>query len=167
MTGRNFTRRAVARALAVVLLLFAVVGAGGGCAAVPVAAAGTMVGMTASAVTTGSDIYRLGKLDAAEMAGFDESVAAARSAAADLGLREKKTEPRKGDAVRITFADDRNTTLTVRVEPRTASLVLIRIDVGWFGSQTTARLFLTRLRVHLLGEDAAKRVGGRADEGYE
>jgi hypothetical protein len=37
----------------------------------------------------------------------------------------------------------------VDVQARTARLVRLRVDVGWFGSQQTARLLLARLRAHL------------------
>jgi hypothetical protein len=121
----------------------------GGCAAVPVATLGTLLGVGASAVSAGNDVFQLGKLDTAEMAAFDRAVAAARRAADDLSMRHRNTDPRRGRAVRLTFEDARGAALSVRVEPRTATLVRIRIDVGWFGSETTARLFLERMRVHL------------------
>ena len=121
----------------------------GGCAAVPIAALGSVLGVTASAVSTGGDIYRLGKLDAVEVATFDEAVEAAYLAAAELRLTNKGAEPRKGGAVQVSFADDKGAGMKVRVEPRTPRLVRVRVDVGWFGSEMTARLFLTRLRVYL------------------
>ena len=121
----------------------------GGCAAVPVAAVGTIAGAAASAVSTGSEIYKLGKLDTADMARQADAIRAARLAAADLGLTFKKEEPRKGGATRLEFTDAKGASLKVLVEPRTPVLVHLRIDVGWFGSEPVARLFLARLRTHL------------------
>lgn len=153
------------------LLFFLIASHAGGCAAVPVAALGSVLGVTASAVSTGGDIYRLGKLDAVEVATFDEAVEAAYLAAAELRLANKGAEPRKGEAVQVSFADDKGAGMKVRVEPRTPRLVRVRVDVGWFGSEMTARLFLSRLRVYLPrltapapavdpGRDPADEAGG-------
>src|SRR5678815_1059114 len=78
----------------------------GGCAAVPVAAVGTLAGAGASAVSTGNDIVRLGKVDTAEMASFDEVVSATRLAATDLALRPRPDERRDHGVLRLHFADD-------------------------------------------------------------
>src|SRR5207237_6838682 len=121
----------------------------GGCAALPLAAVGAALEATSSAVSTGNDIYRLGKLDTAEMASPDDAVDAAHEAAAELSLRLRCAERKKHDVRRLTFADARCATLKVDVEPRTANLVRLRVNVGWFGDQSTARLFLARMRAHL------------------
>jgi hypothetical protein len=131
-----------------VLFLVATVQAGG-CAALPLATLGSLVGVGASAVSTGNDIYQLGKLDTAQMASFDQAVAAAQCAAEDLCLSAKQVEHRDRGVRRLTFADDRGAGIKVDVEPRTPRLVRVRIDVGWFGSQQTARLYLARMRAHL------------------
>ena len=44
----------------------------GGCAALPAATLGPLLGVVSSAVSTGSEIYQPGKLDMAEMAAFEE-----------------------------------------------------------------------------------------------
>lgn len=121
----------------------------GGCAAIPVAAVGTLAGAGASAVSTGNDIVRLGKLDTAEMASFDQVVSAARLGASDLCLRDEPDEQRDHGVLRLHFVDDKGAGVKVDVEARTARLVRIRIDVGWFGSQQVARLLLARLRARL------------------
>ena len=121
----------------------------GGCAAIPVAAVGTLAGAGASAVSTGNDVYRLGKVDTAEMASFDQVVSAARLAASDLTLRSNPDEQRDHGVLRLHFADDKGAGVKVDVEARSARLVHTRIDVGWFGSQEVARLLLSRLRAHL------------------
>ncbi len=59
------------------------ISAGGGCAAVPLATLGSVAGLSTSAVSTGREIFTLGKLDTAEMAGYPEAVVAARRAAAE------------------------------------------------------------------------------------
>jgi hypothetical protein len=119
----------------------------GGCATAAVVSAGTMVGLAASAVSTGADVYRMGKLDAADEARFDEWVAAVRAAAAELDLKlAKETNDGKG-VWRCTLTDERNSKVRVSVERRTRALCRTRIDVGWFGSESTARLILARVRV--------------------
>jgi hypothetical protein len=37
----------------------------------------------------------------------------------------------------------------VKIEQRTQRLCRIRVDVGWFGSDPTAKLFMDRIRTHL------------------
>ena len=95
--------------------------------------------------------HGMGKFDTAEMAGFAQAVAAAR--AADLSLRPQPRRPYCSrldpTAVELIYLDDKRARLTVRLDRRSARLVRIRIDVGLFGSEVTARLFLTRLRAHL------------------
>ena len=121
----------------------------GGCAAIPVAAVGALAGAGATAVSAGNDISRLGKIDTAEMASFDQVVSAARLGATDLCLRQEGDEQRDHGVLRLHFADDKGAGVKVDVEARTARLVRLRVDVGWFGSQQTARLVLWRLRAHL------------------
>ena len=129
-------------------LILLPVGAGG-CAAVPLATLGAVAGATASAVSTGNDIYQLGKLDTAEMARFNDAVPAARRAAAELCLEAQGSERRKRGGLLLSFADAKGAGLKVLVERRTDMLTRVRVDVGWFGSEPTARLFLSRMRAHL------------------
>src|SRR5262245_11550122 len=51
-----------------------------GCTTAAVATAGTMVGLAASAVSTGADVYRMGKLDSADQARYDDWLDAVRAA---------------------------------------------------------------------------------------
>lgn len=120
-----------------------------GCAALPVATLGTLLGVTASAVSTGTEIYQLGKLDTAEIAALGHAAEASRCAAADLCLHPRREQWDKGQVVRLVFADSKHARIKVRLERRTARLVRVRVDVGWFGSEATARLFLGRLRARL------------------
>ena len=142
-------RRSAWRPLPVAACLVLLALQAGGCAAIPMATLGTLAGVTASAVSTGTDIYQMGKLETAEMAPFERATEAARRAADDLCLADKGSERRKRGGLMLHYADAKGAGLKVLIEPRTATLVRVRIDVGWFGSEPTARLFLARMRAHL------------------
>src|SRR5205085_1586208 len=79
-----------------------------GCAAFTVATAGTLVGIAASSISTGADIYQLGKLDAVEMDTFDDCIAAVRLAASDLGMKivEDGRNEREPDRRSFELTDD-------------------------------------------------------------
>jgi hypothetical protein len=132
---------------------------GGGCAGVPIATVGTVAGLAASTVDTGADLYKLGKLDAADLATFDEVIAATKSAATEMRFALKGVTATPVGFCRLVYADDQGGQLTVTIQRRTATLTRTRIDVGLFGSEPTARLFLARLRGYLAGaiEPAAPR----------
>lgn len=122
-----------------------------GCAALPLAALGTVIGVGASAVSTGASVYSLGKLNSAELASADQVRHAVEAAAAELDLR-----PRPGggfDASGITYTDHWSdafgSKIDVTIQERSARLTRLRIDVGVFGNEPTARLFLARVRNHL------------------
>ena len=121
----------------------------------PLAALGTIAGAASSAASAGGEIYSLGKLDSAENARPDQAVAAARAAADDLGLKPRPIKPEQehpskdSSITKLPFLDDKCAKVNVTVERRAARLVHVRINVGLFGSQETARLFLARLRAHL------------------
>ena len=144
--------RAAWRVSAWIVLGFAMIYSAGGCAALPLAALGTLAGSAGSAISTGREVYELGKLDAAEMVRFDQAVLAAQQAADDLGLQFKPfpTSTGKDQSIMILpFQDEKGSRVKVRLERRAERLVLVRVDVGWFGSEVTAHLFLTRIRAHL------------------
>ena len=126
---------------------------GGGCASLTLATLGTVAGAAASAVSTGKDVYGLGKLDSAEMADFEQTISAAQFAAAEIGLTPKfdpNFHPEKDRSIMLLlFVDDKRSEVRVQIERRAWRLVRIRIDVGLFGSEVTARLVLDRLRAHL------------------
>jgi hypothetical protein len=107
-----------------------------------------MVGLAASAVSMGADVYRLGKLDSADAVRFEQRVDAVRSAAGELGLLvvKESLDARKGEW-RCTLADDRKSNAKVFVQRRTETLCRTRINVGIFGSEPTARLILARVRI--------------------
>ena len=131
--------------LLVLLALFT----SGGCAAIPLATLGTIGGITASAVTTGRDVYKQGKLDTAEMATYDQVVHATLAAADDLDLTKKQVSLWDDGHADVTCVDQHGAKVEVKLQRRTRTMSWIRIDVGAFGSEVAARLFLTRLRAHL------------------
>src|SRR3954470_8936210 len=143
-----FPRLVLRLSCAATLAVALAIGAAGGCATAAVATAGTLAGIAASAVSTGADVYRMGKLDSADEARFDQWIAAIRAAGADLNLKVQKWSDDGKGVWRCTFADDRKATISVAVERRTETLCRTRIDVGIFGSEPTARLILIRMRVH-------------------
>ena len=94
----------------------------------------------------------MGKLDTAEMATFDQAVLATQQAANDLGLHFKPYPASPGknaSLMALPFVDEKGSAVKVLIERRAERLVLIRIDVGLFGSEVVAHLILTRLRAHL------------------
>lgn len=131
-----------------------------GCATLTLATLGTIAGTAGSAISTGKEVYGLGKLDAAEMARLDQTVAATHQAADDLGLQFKpdpKARPKDPSIVELPFTDDKGSHVKVTVERRAERLVRVRVDVGFFGSEVTARLFLARLRTRLPGDGASEK----------
>jgi hypothetical protein len=117
-----------------------------GCATAAVATAGTMAGIAASAISTGSDVYRLGKLDSADEVRYAQWITATRQATDDLGFTiELENDNGKGNW-RCTIADDRKSRIRIYIDRRTETLCRTRIDVGIFGSEPTARLLLARIR---------------------
>ena len=111
--------------------------------------AGTIAGIAASAISTGADVYRMGKLDAADEARFDDWIGDFHLSAADLHVKVDKESYDGAKGVwRCVLVDDRNSKASISVERRTETLCRTRIDVGWFGSEPTARLILARVRQH-------------------
>src|SRR5580704_971684 len=102
----------------------------GGCVAAPVVAAGAAVEAASSAVSTGTDVYRLGKLDTAVMANYDDSREAVRQAAVNFRLKIVRDEQERKHYYIWNFqlADDLKETVDVRIERRSDSLCLIRVD---------------------------------------
>ncbi|MEM6458327.1 MAG: DUF3568 family protein [Planctomycetota bacterium] len=107
-----------------------------------------VIGAAASAASTGSAVFKQGKLDASWMGPFDLVVAAGEAAMGDLGLVITRSD---GDASAgrwtITAVDEEKQKITVTVDRQTVALTEFRIDVGWFGSESTARLVLKRMAV--------------------
>jgi Protein of unknown function (DUF3568) len=121
-----------------------------GCAVAGLAAAGTAIGAASAAVATSADVYRLGKLDTALMADEDQCKTAVREAAANLRLEISQERTNKNEHTwKLELADERKDTTEITIQRRTATLSLLRIDVGWFGSEPTAQLIMAKIREHL------------------
>jgi hypothetical protein len=155
----------VGRRIAVFAALLSPLPGLGGCAGIPIAAAGTVAGLAATTVDTGSALYKMGKLDTADLATFDEVISATRTAGDEMGLAMRGFTTMPPDFYRLVYADDQGAQMTVTIRRRTAKLTYTRIDVGLFGSEPTARLFLARIRGHFNagpqpGRDDPRQQGG-------
>lgn len=132
-------------------LILAFLGGSGGCAALPLATIGSALDVASSAATSGSEVYSLGKLDDVFSADYDSCRRATILAAADLWLHmpinREKSAKKKIWVFR--FTDDFGSKVNVTIEQRTQRLCRVRVDVGWFGSEPTAKLFMYRIRAHL------------------
>lgn len=133
--------------------MFFALGGPGGCGILSLATLGTIAGAAGPAVSAGQELYSMGKLDTAEMQRADDVALAARKAALELGLARRPNPNERGvrdlSLQELDFVDQKGNTFKVTIERRAERLVLLRIDVGLFGSQPAARLFLTRIRAHL------------------
>lgn len=109
-----------------------------------------MLGAASSAVSSGSAVYKRGKLNASWMASFDQVVAAGEGAFNDLGMRvtKSKGDEAKGNWMIVAVNDDKNK-VTLKVDRKTAALTEFQLNVGWFGKEPTARLILKRMAVAL------------------
>ena len=121
----------------------------GGCAAATIATAGSVAGLAATAVSTGADVYHLGKLDSVELAKQIDLVDAIRQTAADLHLDITREQHDKKGKWSLRLTDEWGTTIDISVERRTETMSRTRINVGLFGSEPTARLLMLRIREHL------------------
>jgi hypothetical protein len=117
--------------------------AAGGCAGLPLA---SVAGLAATSVSTGADVYNMGKLDSVDMMSLDANIGAVHQAVQDLKLTIQTQEGYKAQHWRCMIVDERGTRFRVYLEGRTERLCRTRVDVGVFGSEPTARLFLKRMR---------------------
>lgn len=122
-----------------------------GCITASLATIGTILGAVGSAASTGSEVYSLGKLDASVMGSYASSQLAVTAAADDLQLHLCSDDsPKKyPDIKRYLFEDDLGAKFKIQIERRTSMMCRCRVDVGFFGSEPTARLILDRIRWHL------------------
>jgi hypothetical protein len=123
----------------------------GGCVTASLATLGTVLGAVGAAASTGADVYHAGKLEAALLCSGEECHRAVLLAEADLGLHFK-IDHRTDTPTQVwemTIVDDLKSPVGVRIQSRTKTLCLCRVDVGLFGSEATARLLMERIRVHL------------------
>ena len=149
--------RGLARLLIICALVFGSSG-GGGCAAIPLAAVGEVIGAAGSAASGGAAVFSLGKLDFSVNADLDQCYTATREAIADLHLTIKVSKFADGqrDLVVWKLEDNRKSKITIRLDRRTARLCACRVDVGLFGSEPTAKLVMARIRHHLPNDAGVK-----------
>jgi hypothetical protein len=123
----------------------------GGCITASLATLGTVLGAVGTAASTGSDVYHLGKLEAAVFSNATDCHAAALLASIDLDLRLKidQRTDKPQQVWEMTLVDKFDTPVGIHIEYRTAKFCLCRVDVGIFGSEPTAHLFMDRIRAHL------------------
>ena len=107
------------------------------------------VGAAATAAQTGETVIKRGKINAAQIATIDDVVAAIREACGELGLEITLDQRKKPQDHRITAEDEKGSDHKFRVRRRTDRLTHYQIDVGWFGSNATAKLLLNRVQVRL------------------
>lgn len=144
------------------LLCFLLLIGDGGCVTASLATLGTVLGFAGTAASTGAEVYNLGKLDFSVMATADDCHWAVLAAAADLQLHVCRDQQTNEDTREFDLEDDRKGRILVRINRRAAMLCQCRVDVGWFGSEPTARLVMERIRHHLpqeLGELHEEGIG--------
>jgi hypothetical protein len=154
------TRRTI-RPLYLLILTSLLLGTSG-CITASVIAAGTAIGAAASAVATSADVYRLGKLDTALMASEDECVHAVHEAATNMRLTIKQEKTNKNQRLwKFELTDEQKDTTEITIDRRTAELCRMRVDVGWFGNEPTARLIMAKIREHLPATASPTGKGGK------
>jgi hypothetical protein len=110
-----------------------------------------MFDIAGTAVTTGSSVFKDGKLDTALMASGGDLEEATRKMACDLGLRitlDRRVRP-KLENWEFKLEDDHGGMIDISIVPRSSKLCLCTIDVGLWGSEPLARLMLARMMSHL------------------
>ncbi len=123
----------------------------GGCAAAPLATLGTVADIAGTAYSTGTSVFKDGRLDTAVMADSRQIEDAVRSAAWDLRLqvlRDRRVRPNKPNW-EFELEDDRGAKFDISVEQRTETMAVVRVDVGYFGSEPLCRLVTARVLAHL------------------
>lgn len=127
-----------------------------GCELVPLATMSSVFGMAGTAVTTGSEVYKSGKLNIAFMANSATVQEAVREAAKDLHFRMIRGKSSQDmETWKVELEDNLQAKFEVTVERRTAMLCLCQVDVGLFGSEPLARVIMARIRAHLPSTAAA------------
>ncbi len=122
-----------------------------GCVTASIATIGAALDVASSAVTTGSDVYQLGKLMGQGMGSFVVSFDAVLRAAPDLNLHLVRVykSGRRGDVGKFRLEDDLEHVTDVVIERRSGRMCLCEVNVGFFGSEPTAGLIMDRIRHHL------------------
>jgi hypothetical protein len=122
-----------------------------GCITGSLVTIGTVLGALGTAASTGSDVYKLGKLDAVLNRPAADCHRAVLASAGDLGLSvivDDQTDL-QFEVWEMTLHDERNSPVGIHIERRTGKMCRCRVDVGFFGSEPTARLMMERIRANL------------------
>jgi hypothetical protein len=122
----------------------------GGCALIPLDTLSTVLGMASSAASTGPEVYRAGKLETALMIQYPQLLQNARAAAADLRLHiaRDRSDSKSPDNWDFKLRDDRGAQIEITVQRRSPMLCRCRVDVGFFGSEPTAKVILRQIESH-------------------
>ena len=128
--------------LAAIWLLLAV---GSGCAAcLSPLVLGPSATVGSSAGEAGISRYESGRIQSFELARYEDVVEATRRAGELLLLKLRK-EATNADQSTFYYVDDKNEQVKVTIEPRTATLTHIQIDVGLFGSKGLALVMINQI----------------------
>ncbi len=110
-----------------------------------------VLGSAASTASTGSAVYKHGKLNASWMAPFWLVRSAAEAAFDDLGLKITRSEGSEElgywTIVAVNEDDDK---AVITIDRKSDRLTEFQIDIGWLGKETTARLILKRMAKYLM-----------------
>jgi hypothetical protein len=126
-----------------------------GCGAITVAGAASVATIAGTAVDTGNTVFSMGKLSSTELATREQCRQAVRKTAEEMQLRVTTDKLRDDREVRFALVDDRQSVIDIFLDPRTPAYTEVTIDVGLFGSQTTATLLLNHIRKHVVDIRAA------------
>lgn len=119
----------------------------------------TTIGMNVA--RSGAAFYSSGKIYAVRIADFDDVVGAVRDTAAALAMSFEE-EDVDDDRAMLKYEDDDGATILIVINRKTEVLTAFRVDVGAFGSEPLARLFLAQVEERLEAIDAEH---GDAPEG--
>ena len=75
---------------------------------------------------------------------YEDVVEATLRAAKTLSLEEKSKSINE-DRTELSYIDDKEQAINIRIERRTATTTLIQVDVGFFGSRGMSRLMLLQI----------------------
>lgn len=123
-----------------------------GCAAAPL----SVVGAATSVGRAGMSTFRSGKLETVELVRFEPMCDAVDAAIAELSLNIRRSKMEDGRRYTVWTRDDNGSPVTIQVLRKTETMTRVRIDVGWFGSESTARLALRRVHAALVARGVLK-----------
>ena len=128
--------------LAAIWLVLAVSSGCAACLSPLVLGPSAAVGSTAG--EAGISRYESGRIKSFELARYEDVVEATRRAGEVLLLKLRK-EATNADQSTFYYVDDKNEQVKVTIEPRTATLTHIQIDVGLFGSKGLALVMINQI----------------------